>query len=114
MLKVLVTSDIIRAVKVLYAASKLLGLVPVITVTNSADYLMYNFSLFSAAYSFGLTSTINFMFLYCLSDWSLLVNYAVSGVIIALHPFSAVLSCLMGYYVSFIAVPPDFNCCETD
>jgi hypothetical protein len=102
MLKVLVTSDMIRAVKVLYATSKLLGLAPFITVTNSADYLMYNFSLFSAAYSFCFMSTIIVMFLFCLCDWFLVVNHEVSGVISALHLISVVLSCFMGYYVSFM------------
>jgi hypothetical protein len=102
MLKVLVTSDMIRAVKVLYAASKLLGLAPFITVTNSADYLMYNFSLFSAAYSSCFMSTINVMFFFSLCDWFLVVNHEVSGVISAFHLISVVLSCLMGYYVSFM------------
>jgi hypothetical protein len=92
----------VRVLKVLYTACKLLGLIPFISVTSSRDSLIFNVSLFSAAYSSCLMLVINFVFLYSLSDWFKEVNHAISGIISTLHPLSALLSFLMGYYVSFV------------
>jgi hypothetical protein len=92
----------VRVLKVLYAACKLLGLIPFISVTRSRDSLIFKVSLFSAAYSSCLMLIISFVFLHSLGDWFREVNHAFSGIISTLHSLSALVSYLMGYYVSFV------------
>lgn len=62
---------------------------------------MCNFSLSSAAYSFCLMAAINSAFLYWEYNFLISVDSLLPVVTTALHCTSTVLTCLIGYYISF-------------